>query len=409
MRTPDVTQRGAEMSAPRVEFIRAEMDGTLDEWRGDDAIFWDDERAAWIVTGYDEVASILEDAKRFWRDIPMRDGAAEFWGRHLLILEGRDHRRLHALHMKLTGEDFAEGIRGSVARIAGDVSTGLVEKGTGELAAEYADKIPFLVGCTFLGLDTSDETLMERLLGEMRSRGKWKEALHAGSGVPFESSVAREGYSAVREMASALLPTIRARRQQPADDLISAFWREGATIFPDWNESDLVSCCWSSLDNETKPFLRCLLYVMCRDENLQAWLREDHGRIAGFVEEGLRYLSPFRTMRRVAKEDVSMGGKPIKAGDSLYLVTPIANRDGPASECPHSFAPERPTTKNHFAFGLGAGYCVGRYVGRVEAIEAVRAILTATSRLELDREAVEPPTWSGEMYHSVYPLHAILR
>lgn len=396
-------------TATGVELIEEEVNESLNEWRGDGSVYWNDERAAWIVTGYQEVSAILEDAKRFWRDIPLRSGATEFWGRHLLNSEGVRHRRMHSLHMKLTGEQFAEDIRRSVATIAESVGGELVERGKGELAAEFADKVPFLVGCDFLGLDTSDQELLERLVAEMRTRGEWKEALHAGSGIPLESTVAQAGLGAIKRMAAALLPTVRARRENPQDDLISALWREGTKAFPDWNEDDLVTLCWSSLDNETKPLLRCLLYMICRDQKLQEDLRHDHELIAGFVEEGLRYLSPFRTIRRVAKEDVSMGDKLIRRGDALYLITPLAHRDESKWSCPHSFSPKREENATHFAFGLGAGYCVGRYVGRVEAIAAVRGILSVSSWIELDPDAAEQPRWSGEMYHSVSPLHAILK
>ena len=91
--------------------IEAEVDATFAEWMGDSSAYWNAERNAWIVTGYAETARILEDSSTFWRDIPLREGSPEFWGRHLLILEGRDHRRLHTLHMQLTGEAFAESIR----------------------------------------------------------------------------------------------------------------------------------------------------------------------------------------------------------------------------------------------------------------------------------------------------------
>lgn len=391
-----------------VRAVEIEIDGSLNAWRGDSSVYWDHDRQAWIVTGYDEVAAILQDAKRFWRDIPLRSGADEFWGPHLLNSQGARHRRLHALHMKLTGEQFAEDIRDLVARIALDISRGLLAAGKGELAAEYADTIPFLVGFEFLGLDTSDRSLMEMLLSAMRIRARWKEALHAGSGIPLESRIAQEGIVAIGAMTDALLPTIRRRRDSPGDDLISAFWTEGTRTFADWDEVDMVTCCWSCLDNETKPLLRGLLYLLCRDQAWQSKLRAEQSLVPNFVEEGIRYLTPFRTIRRVAISDVELGGQKIRAGDGLYLITPLANRDESKWECPHSFRPSRPETATHFGFGLGAGYCVGRYVGRVEASEAIKAIVSTTSRIALDPDAAEKPRWSGEMYHSIFPLHAIV-
>jgi cytochrome P450 len=388
--------------------IEPEVGATFHQWLGERSVYWSNERKAWIVTGYAEAARILEESSNFWRDIPLRDGAAEFWGRHLLVMEGRDHRRMHAVHMQLTGEKFAEDMRARASEIAGELAARLVKKGRADLAAEYADAAVFMIGCDFLGIDIADAPMMEYLLGEMKIRARWKEELHAGEGIPFSSQVAQDGKAAIERMAAVLLPIIRDRRDHPRDDLISALWKKGPTVFPDWNERDVLSTIWSSMDNETKPLLRGLLYTLCRDAELQARLRRDPALVEGFVEEGLRFLTPFRTIRRVVKQDVEIGGQTMHAGDSIYLITPLANRDEEKWACPHAFDAERKQESTHFAFGYGPGYCVGRYVGRVEAQEVVRAMLAGTSSFSLD-PAYPKPEWEGEMYHSIMPVHAILQ
>ena len=392
----------------KVSPLEAEVSATFDEWMGESSVYWSNERDAWIVTGYAESARILEEADAFWRDIPLRDGSSEFWGRHLLILEGRDHRRLHTVHMQLTSEKFAENLRGRANKICRDVISRLVKKGRAELVEDYADAVVFQIGCDFVGYDIADPSVIESLLLQMQIRAKWKEALHAGKGIPLESKTAQDGQAALETMASILLPIIRDRRKNPREDLISALWQKGPTVFPDWNENDILNTCWSSVDNETKPFLRGLLYILCRDPQLQEKLRRDPSLVTGFVEEGLRFLTPFRTIRRVVKKDIELGGQKMRAGDSIYLITPIANRDEERWKCPHAFEAERKQESTHFAFGFGQGYCVGRYVGRVEAAEAIKAILAETSTFSLDPNGVAPK-WHGEMYHSVSPLHAILQ
>ncbi len=149
--------------------IEAEVGATFGEWANDRSVYWNAERDAWIVTGYAESARILQESDAFWRDIPLRDGSAEFWGRHLLVLEGRDHRRLHTLHMQLTGETFAENMRERASTICRDVLAPLVEKGRGELAADYADSVVFLIGCDFVGYDI-DAATRESLLLQMQIR-----------------------------------------------------------------------------------------------------------------------------------------------------------------------------------------------------------------------------------------------
>src|SRR6185437_3562816 len=343
--------------------IEAEVGATFGQWLGDRSVYWSNQRHAWIVTGYPECARILEESDNFWRDIPQREGAHEFWGRHLLILEGRDHRRMHAVHMQLTGETFAEAIREKAGEISRGVAARLVEQGRAELAADYADTVPFLIGCDFLGLNAADTALTKALLPQMKIRAKWKEALHSGDGIPLNTKIAQDGQAALKTMAAVLLPIIRDRREDPREDLISAIWRKGPTIFPDWNEDDVLSTIWSSLDNETKPLLRGLVYTLCRDPALQESLRRDPSLVEGFVEEGLRFLTPFRTIRRTAKKDVEIGGQTMRGGDAIYVITPLANRDEERWACSHAFDAERSQQSTHLAFGYGPGYCVGRYVG----------------------------------------------
>jgi cytochrome P450 len=388
--------------------VEDEVGATFHQWLGDRSVYWSKERNAWIVTGYAESARILEESGTFWRDIAQRDGASEFWGRHLLVMEGRDHRRMHAVHMQLTGEKFAEDMRERAREIARGLSARLAKKGRADLAADYADAAVFMIGCDFLGIDITNTSMMENLLGEMKIRAKWKEELHAGEGIPFSAQIAQDGKGAIERMASVLLPIIRERRDHPRDDLISALWKKGPSVFSDWNERDVMSTIWSSMDNETKPLLRGLMYTLCRDQELQARLRRDPSLMAGFVEEGLRFLTPFRTIRRVVKQDVEIGGQKMRAGDNIYLITPLANRDGERWACPHAFDAERKQDSTHFAFGYGPGYCVGRYVGRVEAQEVVGAMLAETASFSLDPQYPKPE-WAGEMYHSIMPVHAILR
>jgi cytochrome P450 len=388
--------------------VEDEVEATFHQWLGDRSVYWSEARNAWIVTGYAESARILEESATFWRDIAQRDGASEFWGRHLLVMEGRDHRRMHAVHMQLTGEKFAEDIREKAREIAHHLSARLVKTGRADLAADYADAAVFMIGCDFLGIDITNTSMMDNLLGEMKIRAKWKEELHAGDGIPFRSEIAQNGKAAIERMASVLLPIIRERRDAPRDDLISALWKKGPSVFPDWSERDVMSTIWSSMDNETKPLLRGLMYTLCRDQALQARLRRDGSLVAGFVEEGLRFLTPFRTIRRVVKQDVEIGGQKMRAGDNIYLITPLANRDEERWACPHAFDAERKQESTHFAFGYGPGYCVGRYVGRVEAEEVVGAMLAETSSFSLNPQYPKPE-WAGEMYHSIMPVHAILQ
>src|SRR5689334_24544226 len=55
----------------------------------------------------------------------------------------------------------------------------------------------FLIGCDFVGYDL-DASAMKTVLEQMQIRAKWKEALHAGDGIPLASKIAQDGQAALK-------------------------------------------------------------------------------------------------------------------------------------------------------------------------------------------------------------------
>ncbi|MGW5647730.1 cytochrome P450 [Saccharopolyspora sp. NPDC003752] len=82
------------------------------------------------------------------------------------------------------------------------------------------------------------------------------------------------------------------------------------------------------------------------------------------VDELLRYLSvthigPIRTALR----DVELGGETIKAGDSVSIALPAANRDPEHVERPAALDIDN-SSAGHLAFGYGVHQCLGQHLAR---------------------------------------------
>ncbi|MFJ1580187.1 MULTISPECIES: cytochrome P450 [unclassified Streptomyces] len=93
---------------------------------------------------------------------------------------------------------------------------------------------------------------------------------------------------------------------------------------------------------------------------------EDPKVIAGAVEELLRYLSIVHSgLRRVAREDIEIGGQVIRAGEGVVVEISAANWDSAA----FPEAERLDLTRNarlHNAFGFGPHQCLGQSLARVE-------------------------------------------
>ncbi len=105
-----------------------------------------------------------------------------------------------------------------------------------------------------------------------------------------------------------------------------------------------------------------------------AKLRAEPDLIENAVEEMLRYDSPVTNSGRIAHADTELGGCPVHKGESLSVSLAAANRDPSVYPEPDRFDIEREDT-HHQAFGGGRHLCLGAHLARLEAQEAILALL----------------------------------
>ena len=84
------------------------------------------------------------------------------------------------------------------------------------------------------------------------------------------------------------------------------------------------------------------------------------------VPEIVRWQTPVIHMRRTAKQDAQIGGKPVKAGDKVVIWYISANRDETVFDDPFRFDVTR-NPNPHVAFGGGGPhFCLGANLARLE-------------------------------------------
>jgi cytochrome P450 len=108
--------------------------------------------------------------------------------------------------------------------------------------------------------------------------------------------------------------------------------------------------------------------VLLENPDQLAILRDDSDprTIVDAVEELLRYLTIIHGgQRRIAKEDIEIGGVVIRAGEGIIMELASANRDRRAFPEPDRLDLFR-VPRQHHAFGYGIHQCVGQQLARVE-------------------------------------------
>ncbi len=258
-----------------------------------------------------------------------------------------------------------------------------------DLVSAFSLPLPMRVICQMLGVPPDDQD---------RFRG-WSDALLGDWG--RDQAEIEAALDAMRRYLADLIEVKRAAPGRDRDDLddlgdrgdrgdrgdlISALIairdREDRL-----SEDELVYMCLGILlgghETTATQIDLSLLALLAHPAQL-ARLRSDPGLLPGAVEEFMRFvpLSASLPPARVTAADVTLGGVTIPAGEMVFPVFAIANRDPSVFPDPDTLDVTRaPST--HVGFGIGAHHCLGAQLARIEMQEAFRGLLGRLPGLRL--------------------------
>jgi cytochrome P450 len=116
-------------------------------------------------------------------------------------------------------------------------------------------------------------------------------------------------------------------------------------------------------------------------------LVEDRSRLPGAIEEILRFEPPALQAARYVTRDIEFYGATVPEGSALLTLIGAANRDerrfGDGAE---SFDVTR-EPRQHLTFGVGAHYCLGNALARIEGRIALDEIMNRFPDWEVDLDA----------------------
>lgn len=95
-------------------------------------------------------------------------------------------------------------------------------------------------------------------------------------------------------------------------------------------------------------------------------LRENPSLVGSMVSEIIRWQTPLMHMRRIATQDVQLGGKTIRKGDKVVMWYLSGNHDESAIDSPDAFIIDRNNPRYHLSFGFGIHRCMGNRLGEMQ-------------------------------------------
>ena len=281
---------------------------------------------------------------------------------NMLNMDPPDHTRIRRLVVKAFTKQRVESLRAPVRRTADELLDAVEGAGRADLVAAYAAPLPITTICDLLGVPADHR----------RDFTDWTDALIAPD--PAKPDRAKETVVAMLGFYTAL---IAEKRERPGEDLLSdliAARDDGDRLSEDELTSLAFLLHFAGYENAVQLIGNAVLALLRHPDQLAA-LRADPARLPGAVEEFMRYdTSAVFSIRRFAREDVTIGGVTVPAGETVFLGLGSAGRDPDRFPDPDRLDLTRDAS-GHLALGHGIHHCVGAPLARLELTTAIGALV----------------------------------
>ncbi|CAN7627732.1 cytochrome P450 [Phenylobacterium sp. LjRoot225] len=346
-------------------------------------VFWTPRNHGhWVAMSHDAVFEVARDWQRFSSESAPREhqaamlrmlppGAPHVPRVRPISLDPPDHGKYRAALAAAFGPKAIKARTEEIRALAARLIEAVADQRRCDFVAAVAEPLPVLVFLRMMGLPGERLADFRVLVHKLLAPGVLD---------PMESA------RRMRNIADALGEAIRARRDDPRDDLISLLWAteiDGEPMTMEIMEDFCVLLFIAGLDTVINAIGHAVRH-MAADPDLQARLRADPSLIPEAVEEMLRRYS-FVTLVRRATEDMEFGGWLLKRNDRVMFSLAGAGLDPGHWNTPEAFDLTR-DDKAHIAFGAGVHRCLGSHLARLELQVLYAELLQRLPAFRLDPE-----------------------
>ncbi len=338
----------------------------------------------WALTRHEDIRRVVLDTETF---SSQRGGIMMNYGypdqRHPLLhrasldtmicLDQPHHMPLRREHMPFFTPGYIAKLREWVDQKVTALLDEMERQGpVVDMVELFSAELPLFTLCEMLGVDPADRPKLVKWMHYLELAG---HAMRGGEQI--SEQFLTEFLSNVQEMFDFGQAALRARREAPREDLLSAIAHariDGEPLSDEFLDGSWLLIVFAGNDT-TRNSLSGTMRLLTAFPEEKAKLLAAPERIPNMVHEAIRMVSPVIYMRRTATREARIAEQAIGEGEKVVMYYGAANRDPSVFPDPDRFDVERSNAKDHIAFGIGPHVCLGQRVANMQLEAAYRQIL----------------------------------
>ncbi|MCB1747991.1 MAG: cytochrome P450 [Gammaproteobacteria bacterium] len=351
---------------------------------------------SYLLTRYADLLQVFGDPVLFSSDkrvdFKPRFGDSPLYEHHTTSIVFNDppyHTRVRRLLAPFFAHRVLRQMEDSIARMVDALLDRAAERGTIDIAQEFATVVPLNLIGELLGVPYDERNPLRA----------WANAI-LGALEPVRSAAELATGNRAVEDFKAYLRTLIARKRAnpPGADAMDVLWALIEASEGDADDADTLTeleilhnsiFMLNAGHDTTGSLIANGVDLLLRYPEQRARLQDEPALIKSAVEEMLRFESPLQIGNRRTTAATSLGGVDLAPGTFLHLGIAAANRDPARFDQPETFDIARNPNK-HLAFAHGIHTCAGNSVARIEARIAFGKLLERFPRFERAGPTVRP-------------------
>ena len=339
------------------------------------------------ISGFDPRTRAKMRAEIFPDRVPREDTS-------ILNIDPPDHTRLRKLVSSVFTPKRISELRPVIERIVDEHLDAVVARAQAagsstiemDLVSDLAFPLPFRVISEMLGIPDEDSAQIR----------EWSHTLVRILDFTISPEELYDAVIAGENMRDHVTEIIAWKRKNLSDDLLSALIgaEDNGDVLSDTELLDQVTLLYIAGHETTVNLIGNGLWSLLTHRDQLELLRDDPSVETTAIDELLRFDSPVQISRRIALEDIEVGGHQIPAGSFVMTSLGSANRDRAVFGAnADELDLRRSDASRHLSFGSGTHHCLGASLARLEGLVALTSLIRRFPNLQ----AQSDPKWNGRL------------